>query len=147
MTTGILIIIISFLFIVLYLTVHFLKRHYKQEIKELKEKHAKGLESQSKEVAGMILEKFLPFCEEYPYDPRDFIPIYNTFDYIVLNGRGNSNITEIIFQELKTGKSPSLDPLQQQVRNCIENGNVRYEHWKRDSKAERFCLVKRRWQK
>jgi len=137
MFTAVLITIILVLVLILYLTI----RYFRKEINKLKTQHRHGLNRQSGAITGTILQKYLPFFNEYPYNPRDTIPIFDTFDYLVLRGRDNGAISEVIIQELKSGQS-KLSTTQTTLRYCVEHGFVRFETWKWNEKSNSFHLVR-----
>jgi len=113
-----------------------------------KRQHEVGLEQQSAILRGQNLEKWLPCLSEYPYDNGDVIKVFDTFDYLVLVGRVQQSFSELVFQEVKTGnESHILKHDQNNLRLFIESikdDRVRFEHWARRVKDDKFSLVKHR---
>lgn len=111
-----------------------------QQKNTMQESHEHGLISQRGQVAGKILERFLPIFSDYEYNPDDVIPIFNTFDFLVLKGRCQNNITSVIFQEVKTGNS-RMERLQKNLRDIIVKGHVSFEQWKYSDKQNKFHKI------
>jgi len=111
-----------------------------------KERAKVSLETQSAILRGQNLQKWLPSLAEYPYDNGDVISVFDTFDYLVLEGRVNQPIKSIVFQEVKTGNdSHSLYGNQLGLYRFIDGLKcplIRFEHWARRVKDEQFALVK-----
>jgi len=79
-------------------------------------------------IKGKVSEQLLPLLPSFKYNMSDARFIGSPIDYIVFNGYSASNnfIKEIVFIEVKTGKS-ELSPIEVAVRDCIENRRVRFE--------------------
>jgi predicted Holliday junction resolvase-like endonuclease len=110
-----------------------------QKIKDALQSHEHGKLSLAGKIKGE-LEKYLPFFSGYFYDLRDVIPVFKTIDYFVFARREDFVgvgkiedviVKEIVFQEVKTGRGGTSDitPRQNSIRECIENGNIRFEAW------------------
>lgn len=110
-----------------------------KKLAEQKALHEHGLTSLSGSIAGKLREKFCPFTPAYPYDIRDVVAVFSTFDFLVLKGRSNEYIEEVIIQEMKTGKN-RLEPIQRSLRDCILSGKIRWEQWGIDKVGEWYLL-------
>ena len=83
--------------------------------------------SKSKSVLiGKATEHVVPYFKEFPYNPNDARFLGSPIDLIVFNGISENNLQEIVFVEIKTGKS-TLSDREKQVKNCVENKNVVYK--------------------
>lgn len=83
--------------------------------------------SKSKSVLiGKATEHVVPYFKEFPYNPNDARFLGSPTDLIVFNGISENNLQEIVFVEIKTGKS-TLSDREKQVKNCVENKNVVYK--------------------
>jgi len=81
-------------------------------------------------LLGRIGEEFapLPLADKYRVNPKDFRHLGSPVDYIALKGLSDDNVDpEVIFIEVKSGKSSSLTERERKVRDAINNGKVRYE--------------------
>ena len=129
---------IAITFLITFLVLH---HHYN---KLLKRKIKESLQGQRSKISGDFLEKFCPFAPSYPYNLNDVVAIFDTFDFMVLKGRTDGKIEEIIFQEMKS-YTPSylgIKSRQGQLKSCIINGRVRFEHWELDRETNTWhCKV------
>ena len=81
-------------------------------------------------LLGRIGEEFAPLllAEKYQVNPKDFRHLGSPVDYIAFKGLSEDNVDlEVIFIEVKSGKSSSLTERERKVRDAIRNGKVRYE--------------------
>lgn len=99
-------------------------------IEELRGTYKLNLKKQRASVSGDDVAKFCPFGLPYTslYNSRDVVHIGDTMDYLLFNGRVNDDITEVVFQEMKTAKD-NLNKRQKSLRECIINKKVRWETW------------------
>ena len=79
-------------------------------------------------IKGKISEQILPLLPFFKYNLGDARFLGSPVDYIVFNGYSESNnfIEEIVFVEVKTGKS-ELSLTELAVKECIDSRRVRYE--------------------
>lgn len=80
-------------------------------------------------LKGQSFEKIFPYFSDFKYDTRDIIFAEKPIDFIAFNGLSEGNVTEIVFVEVKSGKS-GLSKRQVDIKKAIENGNVRFETYK-----------------
>jgi len=81
-------------------------------------------------LLGRIGEEFAPLllADKYQVNPKDFRHLGSPVDYIAFKGLSDDNVhPEVIFIEVKSGKSGSLTERERKVRDAIRNGKVRYE--------------------
>jgi predicted Holliday junction resolvase-like endonuclease len=81
-------------------------------------------------LLGKIGEEFAPIllADKYQVNPKDFRHLGSPVDYIAFKGLSDDNADpEVIFIEVKSGKSTSLTERERKVRDAIRNGKVRYE--------------------
>ena len=69
---------------------------------------------------GKMTENFMPFLEDYPYDPHNFRFIGNPIDGISFEE------DKIVIIEFKTATS-RLSPKQMKIRELVENRRVSFE--------------------
>jgi len=63
----------------------------------------------------------------YSIEPKDLRHIGSPVDYIAFKGYSNDKkVEEIIFFEIKTGKTARLTDIEKSVRAAIANGRVKY---------------------
>ena len=80
-------------------------------------------------LLGRIGEEFAPLllAEKYHVNPKDFRHLGSPVDYIAFKGLSDDIDPEVIFVEVKSGKSTALVERERKVRDAIRNGKVRYE--------------------
>ena len=129
--------------IILWLVLSSERRHRAEEIVQHEEDKAQAvvlaLRGQKSTISGTIAEKFCPFAPEYPYNLNDVVAVFDTCDFMVFTGRTDGKITEVVFQEMKSG-DPRLSDLQRQLRDCVKTQRVRWETWQ--FKDGKWILVK-----
>ena len=79
-------------------------------------------------LLGRIGEEFAPLllADKYQVNPKDFRHLGSPVDYIAFKGLSDDNVDpEVIFIEVKSGKSSSLTERERKVRDAIRNGKVR----------------------
>ena len=79
-------------------------------------------------LGGQISEQVAPFVDGWPQDlqPSEARFIGKPVDFIVFKGMDNNEIDEVVFVEVKTGKS-RLSTRERQLQNVIEQKRVRWE--------------------
>ncbi len=77
-------------------------------------------------LSGQVLEKMAPHFPDFPYDPTDLRFIGTPVDYLVFDGLGEGDVREIVFLEVKSGRS-SLTTKERRVRDAVEAGAVRWD--------------------
>lgn len=81
-------------------------------------------------INGQVAEQIAPFLPDFPANPSDARFIGKPVDFIVFSGLSeNEKIDEILFVEVKTGKS-ALSEREKEVKKAIEKGNVRYVEYR-----------------
>ena len=96
-----------------------------------KKKLRKDAVKRSKAVInGQVAEQIAPFLPDFPANPSDARFIGKPVDFIVFSGLSeNEKIDEILFVEVKTGKS-LLSEREKEEKKEIEKGNVRYVEYR-----------------
>ena len=77
-------------------------------------------------LSGQVLEKLAPHFPEFPYDPTDLRFLGTPVDYIVFDGLAEGDVQEIVFLEVKSGRS-ALTTRERRVRDAVEAGAVRWD--------------------
>lgn len=96
-----------------------------------KKKLRKDAVKRSKAVInGQVAEQMAPFLPDFPANPSDARFIGKPVDFIVFSGLSeNEKIDEILFVEVKTGKS-LLSEREKEVKKAIEQRKVRYVEYR-----------------
>ena len=128
-------------FIILYL--FFKNREWKirfdQKIKEWKEQEEERIRSDAiarsaRTLSGKTLERFVPFLEDFPYDPHDARWIGDPIDFIIFDGYSsnkerNGEIKQIVFCEIKSGES-TLSKIQKRIKDIVLKKKVKWEDFR-----------------
>jgi len=77
-------------------------------------------------VKGRVAEQFVPFLEQFKYNPRDARFIGSPVDYIVFDGLSEDRDITIVLLEVKTGRSQP-NKRERRIMNAVRNGRVRWE--------------------
>ena len=119
---AILLVLGSFLFWYLFAKTYFqvhIRRARSQAITQSKSVHK-----------GFNNEKIAPLLPGFNYRPRDMTFVGKGVDYIIFNWLSQWYVDEIIFLEVKTGKSMQNNN-EKLIEQAIKAGRVRYEIFRR----------------
>lgn len=97
--------------------------------KLIKEAREDSIKRSKSTISGKIMETFAPYLPSFPYNPKDCRFLGTPNDFIIFNGMDEGKITEVIILEIKSGQS-SLSSRQRDLRNTVQDGNVRWEELK-----------------
>ena len=76
-------------------------------------------------ITGEIYEKILPSMPNFPYAPKDMVFVGKWTDYIIFDGLSDGDLREIIFLEIKSGKS-RLNANEKMIKNILDQKIVRF---------------------
>lgn len=74
---------------------------------------------------GQTFEHLVPFMDDFGYHPRDARFLGSPIDFVVFDGLGETDVREIVFVEVKTGRS-RLSARERAVRKAVREGRVRW---------------------
>ena len=77
-------------------------------------------------ITGQVAERLCPYFDDFIYNPRDMRFFGDPFDFIVMPGYSTGKVEEVVILEIKSGKG-SLNSRQRQIRNCVDEGRVRWD--------------------
>ena len=95
-------------------------------LKKEQEDRKKSQDKSRAVLKGQISEQFAPFNIDFPVNSSECSFLGKPIDFIAFKGLDNRVIEEIIFIEVKTGKS-KLSSMQKSLKEAIENKKVRFE--------------------
>jgi predicted Holliday junction resolvase-like endonuclease len=75
-------------------------------------------------LGGLVSEQIAPLLPDFPFDPGDCRFIGKPIDFIVFKGMNEQNITEVVFLEVKSGSSKSLNQQEKRLREAVQAGRV-----------------------
>ena len=101
-------------------------RYWESEIPE----HRKDAILRSRAVlSGQFSEQLAPFFPNFNFKPTECKFLGSPVDFIVFKGADEKNINEVVFVEVKSGKS-KLSKTEKSLKETIENKNVRWEEYR-----------------
>jgi predicted Holliday junction resolvase-like endonuclease len=65
-----------------------------------------------------------PLLPGFPFDPGDCRFVGKPIDFIVFKGMNEKNIGEVIFLEVKSGKSRNFNNQERKLRDAVISGRV-----------------------
>lgn len=80
-------------------------------------------------LAGRFSEQLAPYLPDFPYSPTEARFIGSPIDFIVFPGIDEKEPTEIVFVEVKSGKS-TLTQVQRRLRDIVEAGKIGWEEYR-----------------
>ena len=78
-------------------------------------------------VTGKVTEHLIPFFQDFKYNPKNVRFLGTPVDLVIFDGLSEGEVKNIVFVEVKTGKTANLSTRERQVRDCVQNKNVIWE--------------------
>lgn len=108
------------------------KREYESEFREWKANEEKGIREDAINksravIMGKVTEHIMPYFEDFKYNPKDARFIGTPVDFIVFDGMCDGKVRQIVFVEVKTGKTGQLSKTEKQVRDAVTNRKVTWD--------------------
>ena len=103
-------------------------RHWEMQIPE----HRKDAIMKSRAVlSGQFSEQLAPYLPDFPYKPTEVRFLGKPVDFIAFSGLDEKNIEEVVFVEVKSGKS-QMNKTEKSLKEAIERKKVRFEEYRVD---------------
>ena len=80
-------------------------------------------------LGGQFSEQLAPFLPDFKYLPTECRFVGKPIDLLVFNGMDNKDIQEVVFVEVKSGKS-KLSKTEKKLKETIEKKRVRWEEYR-----------------
>ena len=122
--TLILIIIVSliFLFVGYFIGKKITEHLWKDKLPKIREE---AIMRSRSVLSGQFSEQLSPYLPNFPFSPSEARFIGKPVDFIVFKGMDEKNIDEVVFVEVKSGKS-KLNNNEKNLREAIKNKRVRW---------------------
>jgi len=102
------------------------KLKFEEKVPDIREDAIK----QSRAVlSGQFSEQIAPYLPDFPYKPTEARFIGKPIDFVVFKGMDEKQIGEVIFVEVKSGKS-DLNNVEKSLKSAIQNKNVNWHEYK-----------------
>ena len=107
-------------------------KEHQETIPEIRETAIK----QSRAVlSGQLSEQIAPYFPEFPFKPTEVRFIGKPIDFVVFKGMDEKKIEEVIFVEVKTGKS-QLSSVEKTLKEAIDNKKISWSEYRLPEKKE-----------
>ena len=80
-------------------------------------------------LAGQFSEQLSPYLPGFEYKPTECKFLGKPVDFLVFNGLDEKSVSEIVFVEVKSGKS-KMSNTEKSVKDAVENKRVRWEEYR-----------------
>lgn len=80
-------------------------------------------------LGGHFSENLAPFLPNFPYKPNECTFVGKPIDFLVFKGSDEKDINEVVFVEVKSGKS-RLTPHEKNLKETIQNKKVKWEEYR-----------------
>ena len=80
-------------------------------------------------LGGLFSEQLAPFLPNFNFNPTECRFLGKPVDFIVFKGLDNKKVDEIIFVEVKSGKS-KLSSVEKSLKEAIKNKKVSWEEYR-----------------
>ncbi len=108
------------------LTTHSLNKEWEDKIPE---QRADAINRSRASLGGKFSENLSPYFPDFPFHPTEMRWLGSPVDYVVFKGLDNDKIEELIFLEVKSGKSV-LTVREKQIKRLIEEKKVSWKEYK-----------------
>ncbi|MCF7910150.1 hypothetical protein K9L16_00565 [Candidatus Pacearchaeota archaeon] len=93
-------------------------------------RHRKDAIAKSRAVlSGNFSEQLAPFLPKFPYSPTECRFIGKPIDFLVFKGMDKKEIEEVVFVEVKSGKS-QLSSSEKKLKNAIQRKKVSWKEYR-----------------
>lgn len=97
--------------------------------REMIKERAQAVKKSRAAVLGEVNEKVAPLLPDFPWRAKDLTFVGKGFDYLVLDGISEGTVREVIFLEVKTGKStPNAN--EKSLRDALKAGKVSWKEYR-----------------
>jgi predicted Holliday junction resolvase-like endonuclease len=110
-----------------------IKKEYEALFEKWKQEHEARIRQDAVQrslavTLGRVGEELAPLLifKSYGIEPKDLRHIGTPVDYIAFKGLSEGRVDEIVFIEVKTGKSTRLSDVEREVKKAVEEGKVRF---------------------
>ncbi len=102
----------------------------KKQVPSIREDAIRGSQAVT---LGKSLEHLIPYFPDFPYNPKDVRFLGSPIDLIVFDGLSEGDLREVVFIEVKTGKSSRLPTRERQLKECLQDRRVSWDllHYKK----------------
>lgn len=107
------------------ITTHSINKEWEDKIPE---QRADAINRSRASLGGKFSENLSPYFPDFPFHPTEMRWLGSPVDYIIFKGMDNDKIEELIFLEIKSGKSV-LTAREKQIKKLIEEKKVSWKEY------------------
>lgn len=112
-----------------------IKKEYEASFEEWKQEYEErirqdAIQKSMATILGRVGEELAPLLvvfNKYGIEPKDIRHIGSPIDYIVFKGLSEGKVDEILFIEVKTGKTKTLSEKEKEVMRAVDGKKVKFE--------------------
>ncbi len=99
---------------------------WKEEVPKIREDAIKRSRAV---IGGQFSENLAPYLPDFPWKPTECRFVGKPIDFIVFKGMDEKEITDVVFVEVKSGKS-QLSTHERKLRDVIKDKKVTWEEYR-----------------
>ncbi|MEF2175029.1 MAG: Holliday junction resolvase-like protein [Candidatus Absconditabacteria bacterium] len=99
------------------------KIHFRIVLRKLRNE---SVQKSKSVIIGQVKEQIAPLLPQFKYNIKDITFIGKGVDYIIFDGLADGVINNVVFLEVKTGKS-QLNKNERIIKQAIDKKKVKYE--------------------
>lgn len=123
---GIAVLVVAILYIGYLIGRYISRKQHQEKIPEIRETAIK----QSRAVlSGQFSEQIAPYLPEFPFKPTEARFIGKPVDFVVFKGMDEKKIDEVVFVEVKTGKS-QLSSVEKSLKETIQDKKIKWYEYR-----------------
>lgn len=127
--TAIVLVLIFLLVLIIGIIIGKKYADYLWKHKKVPELREEAIEKSRQVLGGQFTEQLAPYLPDFKHSPTEVRFVGKPIDFIVFKGMDNKDISEVIFVEVKSGKS-SLSTPERRLRDAVKEGKVSWEEYR-----------------
>jgi len=84
-------------------------------------------------LSGQFSEQIAPYLPDFPFKPTEARFIGKPIDFVVFRGMDEKKIDEVVFVEVKSGKS-QLSKVEKTLREAVQNKKISWHEYRMPNK-------------
>ncbi|MBN1645643.1 hypothetical protein JW868_01235 [Candidatus Woesearchaeota archaeon] len=80
-------------------------------------------------IGGQFSEQLAPYLPDFPYSPSEVRFLGKPIDFLVFKGLDDKEIEEVVFVEIKSGRTKQLSTVERRLRDVINAKKVKWEKY------------------
>ena len=127
--TAIVLVLIFLLVLIIGIIIGKKYADYLWKHKKVPELREEAIEKSRQVLGGQFTEQLAPYLPDFKYSPTEVRFVGKPIDFIVFKGMDNKDIKEVVFVEVKSGKS-GLSTVERRLRDAIKEKKISWEEYR-----------------